>query len=68
MIPEKPSPPPDVAPVTLTGGRRSLEVRFTPGWLEAHPLVQADLQEEAELLRAGGFELKLPPGVERGSS
>jgi exopolyphosphatase/guanosine-5'-triphosphate,3'-diphosphate pyrophosphatase len=55
----------DIPPVTLVGGRRSLEVRFAPGWLEAHPLVQADLQEEAVLLRAGGFELRLPPGVDR---
>lgn len=47
--------------VTLAGGRRCLELRFAPGWLEAHPLTQADLLEEAELLRAGGFELKLPP-------
>jgi exopolyphosphatase / guanosine-5'-triphosphate,3'-diphosphate pyrophosphatase len=57
----------DVPPLTLVAGRRSLEVRFTPGWLEAQPLVQADLQEEAELLRAGGFELRLPPGAERAS-
>jgi exopolyphosphatase/guanosine-5'-triphosphate,3'-diphosphate pyrophosphatase len=50
----------EVPPPTLLAGRRSLDVRFAPGWLEAHPLVQADLHEEAELLRAGGFELKLP--------
>jgi exopolyphosphatase / guanosine-5'-triphosphate,3'-diphosphate pyrophosphatase len=50
----------DVAEVNVVGGRRSLEVRFAPGWLEAHPLTQADLLEEAEMLRAGGFELKLP--------
>ncbi|HTV24443.1 MAG TPA: Ppx/GppA phosphatase family protein [Polyangiaceae bacterium] len=55
----------DVSPVTLVGGRRSLELRFTPGWLDAHPLVLADLHEEAELLRAGGIELKLPPGADR---
>ena len=55
----------DVPPVTLVAGRRSLEVRFAPGWLEAHPLVLADLQEEAELLRAGSFELRLPQGAER---
>ena len=58
----------EVPPVTLVAGRRSLDVRFTPGWLETHPLVQADLQEEAELLRAGNFELRLPPGVERSAS
>jgi exopolyphosphatase/guanosine-5'-triphosphate,3'-diphosphate pyrophosphatase len=50
----------EIADVTVIGGRRSLEVRFAPGWLEAHPLTQADLLEEAEVLRAGGFELRLP--------
>jgi exopolyphosphatase/guanosine-5'-triphosphate,3'-diphosphate pyrophosphatase len=50
----------DVGEVTVVGNRRSLEVRFAPGWLEAHPLTQADLQEEAEFLRMGGFELKTP--------
>ncbi len=50
----------EIAEVTVVAGRRSLEIRFAPGWLEAHPLTQADLQEEAEMLRAGGFELKLP--------
>jgi exopolyphosphatase/guanosine-5'-triphosphate,3'-diphosphate pyrophosphatase len=55
----------EVPPVALVAARRSLEVRFAPGWLEAHPLVQADLHEEAELLRASGFDLKLPQGVER---
>jgi exopolyphosphatase/guanosine-5'-triphosphate,3'-diphosphate pyrophosphatase len=53
----------DIDDVAVVGGRRSLEVRFKPGWLDAHPLTQADLLEEAELLRVGGFELKLPPSV-----
>jgi exopolyphosphatase/guanosine-5'-triphosphate,3'-diphosphate pyrophosphatase len=53
----------EIAPVGLVGGRRSLELRFTPGWLDAHPLTQADLLEEAELLRVGGFELTLPAGA-----
>jgi exopolyphosphatase / guanosine-5'-triphosphate,3'-diphosphate pyrophosphatase len=55
----------EVPSVSVVGGRRSLELRFAPGWLEAHPLTHADLLEEAELLRAGGFELKLPPAAER---
>ena len=55
----------DIPPLTLLAGPRSLEVRFAPGWLEAHPLVLADLQEEAELLRAGNFELKFSPNLER---
>jgi exopolyphosphatase / guanosine-5'-triphosphate,3'-diphosphate pyrophosphatase len=50
----------DVGEVTLVGGRRALEVRFTSGWLERHVLTHADLLEEAELLRVGGFELKVP--------
>lgn len=57
----------DVPPVTVVGGRRSLEVRFPHGWLEARPLLQADLQEEAALLRAGNFELKLPAALDRAS-
>ncbi len=49
-----------VCDVKLVGNRRSLEVQFAPGWLEAHPLTLADLLEEAEFLKAGGFELKVP--------
>jgi exopolyphosphatase / guanosine-5'-triphosphate,3'-diphosphate pyrophosphatase len=52
----------EIGPVSVVGGRRSIELRFAPGWLEAHPLTHADLAEEAALLRAGGFELKLPEG------
>jgi exopolyphosphatase / guanosine-5'-triphosphate,3'-diphosphate pyrophosphatase len=44
----------------LVPGRRALELRFAPGWLERHPLTHADLLEEAELLRAAGFELRVP--------
>ena len=55
----------EVGDVTVIGGRRSLEVKFSPGWLEAHPLTYADLLEEAEFLKAGGFELKLPPSSAR---
>jgi exopolyphosphatase/guanosine-5'-triphosphate,3'-diphosphate pyrophosphatase len=53
----------EVGEVTVTPGRRSLEVQFAPGWLEAHPLTQADLLEEAEFLGAAGFDLRLPPVV-----
>jgi exopolyphosphatase/guanosine-5'-triphosphate,3'-diphosphate pyrophosphatase len=55
----------EIGDVAVVGGRRSLEVRFAPGWLDAHPLTQADLMEEAELLRAGGFELRLAGVLER---
>jgi exopolyphosphatase/guanosine-5'-triphosphate,3'-diphosphate pyrophosphatase len=50
----------DVGEVGVVGSRRSLSVRFAPGWLERHPLTSADLLEEAEFLKAGGFELRLP--------
>jgi exopolyphosphatase / guanosine-5'-triphosphate,3'-diphosphate pyrophosphatase len=49
----------DAPELHLAGTRRCLELRFAPGWLEAHPLTLADLLEEAELLQAGGFELKI---------
>ncbi|HVW29654.1 MAG TPA: exopolyphosphatase [Polyangiaceae bacterium] len=50
----------EVPQMTLVAARRSLTVKPPPGWLEAHPLTQADLLEEAELLRAADFELKTP--------
>jgi exopolyphosphatase/guanosine-5'-triphosphate,3'-diphosphate pyrophosphatase len=50
----------DVGDVSVTAGRRSLDVRFAPGWLEAHPLTQADLQEEAAFLEVAGFDLRSP--------
>ena len=55
----------DVGDVSLSAARRALTLRFPPGWLEAHPLVGADLLEEAELLRAGGFELIVPLRVDK---
>ena len=44
----------------LVPGRRALELRFAAGWLDQHPLTHADLLEEAEVLRAAGFDLKVP--------
>jgi exopolyphosphatase/guanosine-5'-triphosphate,3'-diphosphate pyrophosphatase len=35
----------------------ALELRFPPGWLAAHMLTQADLEEEVHHLEAGGFHL-----------
>ena len=49
----------DVPEVKLLAGRRRLEVRFPPGWLEAQPLTLADLQEEIELLGEADFELRI---------
>jgi exopolyphosphatase/guanosine-5'-triphosphate,3'-diphosphate pyrophosphatase len=31
---------------------------FPKGWLEAHPLTAADLEQEAEFLRGAGFRLR----------
>jgi exopolyphosphatase/guanosine-5'-triphosphate,3'-diphosphate pyrophosphatase len=48
----------DVANVALSPSKRALEIRFPTGWLDAHPLTLADLQEESEFLRAADFELR----------
>ena len=48
----------DVSDVTVIPGKRALELRFAPGFLEAHPLTVADLQEESEFLRAADFDVK----------
>ncbi len=34
-----------------------LELTFPPGWLEAHPLTQADLEAEVNALKPHGFKL-----------
>lgn len=38
---------------------RSLALSFPSGWLEAHPLTEADLQQEAEYLKAMNIEFKI---------
>lgn len=38
---------------------RSLECVFPKGWLEAHPLTAADLEQEVEFLRVAGFRLRV---------
>jgi exopolyphosphatase/guanosine-5'-triphosphate,3'-diphosphate pyrophosphatase len=38
---------------------RSLEAVFPKGWLEAHPLTAADLEQEVDYLRAAGFRLRV---------
>lgn len=48
----------DVPAVAVTAGKRSLGLTFPQGWLEAHALTIADLQEESEFLRAADFELR----------
>jgi exopolyphosphatase/guanosine-5'-triphosphate,3'-diphosphate pyrophosphatase len=51
--------PSDLPPIGLVPGNSSVELRFPPGWLDANPLTQADLDQEAAWLKARGFELKI---------
>ncbi len=44
-------------PLTLEARKRVLVMRFPRGWLEAHPLTAADLEQQAEDLARMGFEL-----------
>jgi exopolyphosphatase/guanosine-5'-triphosphate,3'-diphosphate pyrophosphatase len=36
----------------------SLKLRFAPGWLDAHALTRADLEQEAVYLKAANMRLK----------
>lgn len=47
-----------VPPLQLRVAGDEIQLRFPDGWLEAHPLTRADLDEERELLRGGGFRLQ----------
>ena len=38
---------------------RSIDLEFPKGWLDAHPLSAADLEQEAEYLQAAGFKLRV---------
>jgi len=42
---------------TVTAGDDTIRLKFPPGWLDGHPLTQADLQLESELLAEGGVQL-----------
>jgi len=46
-------------PIGLTAKGRSLELQFPAGWLDDHPLTQADLDQETEYMKAVGFKLKI---------
>ena len=47
-------------PLKVTANRRQLEIRFTQKtWLQRHPLTQADLEREADYLKAIEVRLKL---------
>ena len=51
--------------VRVTPKKRALELGFPNGWLGENPLTLADLQQEADHLRAAGFDLDLgaPPAA-----
>ncbi len=46
-------------PIQLRAKARSLEVEFPRRWLDDHPLTSADLDQEAEYLKAIGFRLRV---------
>ncbi|MFO1408109.1 MAG: exopolyphosphatase [Steroidobacteraceae bacterium] len=51
---------PRALPRLEVGARgRNLDIGFPKGWLEEHPLTEADLEQEAEWLRAAGFRLRV---------
>lgn len=50
-----PNPPPAIR---LEGSAKSIVLYFPEGWLAARPLTQADLEQEAEYLKADGIELR----------
>jgi exopolyphosphatase/guanosine-5'-triphosphate,3'-diphosphate pyrophosphatase len=43
--------------LSIEEGKRSLQVRFPAGWLEANPLTAADLELETRYLESAGFQL-----------
>jgi len=51
--------PTTIPKVGLQAKGRSLALQFPRGWLDAHPLTQADLEQEVEYLREVGFRLRL---------
>jgi exopolyphosphatase/guanosine-5'-triphosphate,3'-diphosphate pyrophosphatase len=48
----------DPAQLRLRVTQRVVGLRFARGWLRQHPLTQADLEQEAVLLRAAGVRLE----------
>jgi exopolyphosphatase/guanosine-5'-triphosphate,3'-diphosphate pyrophosphatase len=45
--------------LSLNGQEEGLTVRFPEGWLEGHPLTQADLEQESAFLEAAKFKLNV---------
>lgn len=51
---------PDAVPnVRLSARKKTLELAFPAGYLDAHPLTRADFAEEAEVLAGAGYSLKV---------
>jgi exopolyphosphatase/guanosine-5'-triphosphate,3'-diphosphate pyrophosphatase len=46
-------------PLQLETGDNTMRLRFPDGWLNDHPLTQADLEQEASYLKDADFKLKL---------
>ncbi len=46
-----------VPPITLSADPRALTLEFPAGWLENHPLTQADLEQEQEYFQAADYTL-----------
>ncbi|GAB4360542.1 MAG: exopolyphosphatase [Immundisolibacter sp.] len=46
----------------LRANGAALYLRFPPGWIDRHPLTEADLLQEAQLLADAGFELRFEEG------
>jgi exopolyphosphatase/guanosine-5'-triphosphate,3'-diphosphate pyrophosphatase len=45
--------------ISVKAALNALALSFPSGWLETHPLTEADLQQEAEYLQTIGIELKI---------
>jgi exopolyphosphatase/guanosine-5'-triphosphate,3'-diphosphate pyrophosphatase len=46
-------------PIQVSADGSTLKLRYPDGWLDAHPLMRADLEQEELYLKAAGFKLKL---------
>ena len=45
-------------PAEVSADGNTLKVHYPDGWLDAHPLMRADLEQEAVYLKAAGIKLK----------
>jgi exopolyphosphatase/guanosine-5'-triphosphate,3'-diphosphate pyrophosphatase len=45
-------------PIKVEGSKRGLSLDFPDDWLDSHPLTQADLDEEAKILKKAGYVLE----------